>query len=72
MFEPNNDSDFAADGRNRQLEVVMATPLIRTVRALLLMKWMLLVVILEVNSLISNQSSVIHTHVKKFCVHSLN
>lgn len=53
VFEPNKDSDFAADGRNRQLEVVLATPLIRTVRALLLMKWMLLVVILEVNSLIS-------------------
>lgn len=47
------DSDFAADGRNRQLEVVLAMPLIRTVRALLLMKWRLLVVILEVNSLIS-------------------
>lgn len=31
MFEPNKDSDFAADGRNRQLEVVLATPLIRTV-----------------------------------------
>lgn len=54
VFEPNKVSDFAADGRNRQLEVVLATPLITSVRALIPMKWMLLVIILEVNLLISS------------------
>lgn len=53
MFEPNKVSYFTADERNKQLKVVLATLLIRIVRAPLLMKWMLLAIILEVKILIS-------------------